>query len=69
MRTLVAEYRAACAAGNEIIATLGDADAPVTRNGKTHNLRWVLLAVIEETARHAGHADIIREQIDGRTGR
>jgi hypothetical protein len=29
----------------------------------------VLLAVIEETARHAGHADIIREQIDGQTGR
>jgi hypothetical protein len=29
----------------------------------------VILAVIEETARHSGHADIIREQIDGRTGR
>ena len=48
---------------------LSGADAPVTRNGKTHPFRWVLLAVIEETARHAGHADIIREQIDGRTGR
>jgi Protein of unknown function (DUF664) len=67
--TLRAEYRAACAASNEIIAAVGDADAPVTRNGKRHDLRWVLLAVIEETARHAGHADIIREQIDGRTGR
>ncbi len=33
------------------------------------DLRSVLLAVIEETARHAGHADIIREQIDGQTGR
>ena len=33
---------------------------------KKRDLRWVLLAVIEETARHAGHADIIREQIDGR---
>ncbi|WP_411089481.1 DinB family protein [Streptomyces sp. 061-3] len=32
------------------------------------NLRWVLLHMIEETARHAGHADIIRESIDGRTG-
>ncbi len=69
LRTLRAEYRAACAASNEVIATIGDADAPVIRNGKARNLRSVLLAVIEETARHAGHADIIREQIDGRTGR
>ena len=56
-------------ASNEIIAALGDADAPVTRDGKTHDLRWAMLAVIQETARHAGHADIIREQIDGQTGR
>jgi hypothetical protein len=69
LRTLRAEYRAACAASNEIVAAVGDADAPVVRNGKTHNLRWVLLTVIEETSRHAGHADIIREQIDGQTGR
>jgi hypothetical protein len=69
LRTLRAEYRAACAASDEIIAAIGDADAPVTRNGKTRDLRWVLLSVIEETARHAGHADIIREQIDGQTGR
>jgi len=33
------------------------------------NLRGALLAVIDETARHAGHADIIREQLDGTTGR
>ena len=69
MRTLRTEYRAACAASNDIIAAIGDADTPVTRNGKTRNLRWVLLAVIGETSRHAGHADIIREQIDGRAGR
>jgi hypothetical protein len=31
--------------------------------------RWAMLNVIQETARHAGHADIIREQIDGHTGR
>ena len=42
---------------------------PVTRNGKTRDLRWVILVVVQETARHVGHADIIREQIDGRTGR
>jgi hypothetical protein len=33
------------------------------------DLRWVVLGVIQETARHAGHADIIREQIDGQRGR
>jgi uncharacterized damage-inducible protein DinB len=33
------------------------------------NLRWVLMHLLEETARHAGHADIIRELIDGSTGR
>ena len=32
------------------------------------NLRWVLLHMIEETARHAGHADIIRETLDGSRG-
>ncbi len=39
-----------------------DADPPVS-------LRWVLMHLLEETARHAGHADIVRELIDGRTGR
>ena len=33
------------------------------------NLRWVLAHMLEETARHAGHADILRELIDGETGR
>ena len=33
------------------------------------NLRWVLVHLIEETARHAGHADVIRELLDGATGR
>jgi Protein of unknown function (DUF664) len=32
------------------------------------NRRWVLLHLLEELARHAGHADILREAIDGRTG-
>ena len=33
------------------------------------NLRWIVAHLLEETARHAGHADILREQIDGRLGR
>jgi hypothetical protein len=32
-------------------------------------LRWVLVHMVEETGRHAGHADILREQLDGETGR
>jgi hypothetical protein len=40
----------------------GAGDPPV-------NLRWVLAHLLEETARHAGHADILRELIDGSTGR
>jgi uncharacterized damage-inducible protein DinB len=38
------------------------------RNGQRFSLRWILLHLMEETARHAGHADLIRESIDGSTG-
>jgi FAD/FMN-containing dehydrogenase len=69
LRDLRAAYREACEASDEIIRTLGTADAPVDHKGKTRDLRWAMLAVIDETARHTGHADIIREQIDGQTGR
>jgi len=69
LRDLRSDYRAACDASNEIITALATADAPINSNGKRRDLRWVMLAVIDETARHAGHADIIREQIDGQTGR
>ena len=70
LQTLRSSYRAACEASNQIITGVGDADAPMAKPpAKARNLRAALLAVIEETARHAGHADIIREQIDGQTGR
>ena len=38
------------------------------RDGRHFSLRWVLLHLIEETARHAGHADFLREAIDGTVG-
>ena len=38
------------------------------RNGERRSLRWILAHMLEETARHAGHADLIRESIDGETG-
>jgi hypothetical protein len=33
------------------------------------NLRWIVMHLLEETARHVGHADLIREQLDGLVGR
>ncbi|MGH9102805.1 MAG: DinB family protein [Acidimicrobiales bacterium] len=38
------------------------------RDGERFSLRWVLLHLLEETARHAGHADLLREAIDGTVG-
>ena len=38
------------------------------RGGEHRSLRWILAHMLEETARHAGHADLIRESIDGETG-
>jgi Protein of unknown function (DUF664) len=56
------------ATSRQITAGL-DLDAPCAWPELAHhNLRWVLLHMIEETARHAGHADIIREALDGSRG-
>lgn len=41
---------------------------PSRRTGQPFNLRWILLHLVEEYARHNGHADLIREAIDGQTG-
>lgn len=50
-------------------AGLDDISARVHPRRKTaFSLRWILLHMIEETARHLGHMDILREQIDGATG-
>jgi hypothetical protein len=46
--------------------SLDDMSAPTDQyKPKPFNLRWVTIHMIEETARHAGHADLIREAIDG----
>ncbi|MDT9693571.1 DinB family protein [Streptomyces sp. P9(2023)] len=37
-------------------------------SGRTYNLRWIYVHMIEEYARHNGHADLLRERIDGATG-
>jgi uncharacterized damage-inducible protein DinB len=43
-------------------------DDTFTRRGATFSLRWILVHMIEEYARHCGHADFLRERIDGDTG-
>jgi hypothetical protein len=64
----VARYTDEIAISREITAGM-DLDAPCARQDLApYNLRWVLVHLIEETARHAGHADIIRETLDGTTG-
>lgn len=69
LRALRADYKAACAASDSIISAVADPAAVVAKAGKITHLRGVMLVVITETARHCGHADILREQTDGRTGR
>jgi len=67
--SVVADFREQIAASNEILRTF-DLDAPCRWAGMANeSVRWVALHLIEETARHAGHADIIRESIDGTRGR
>jgi hypothetical protein len=63
IESVVAYYREQIAASQEILKTV-DLDAPCARRAMAGNLRWVTVHIIEETARHAGHADIIRETID-----
>ena len=64
----VADYRQQIAISREVVAAR-DLGAKVARTDLIdQNLRYVLIHMIEETARHAGHADIIRETIDGRRG-
>jgi hypothetical protein len=67
--SVVANYRTQIAGAQEIIDTI-DLDA-FCADPKVASMtaRDVVLHMIEETARHAGHADIIRESIDGSRGR
>jgi uncharacterized damage-inducible protein DinB len=61
-------YRQTCARADEVVAA-GDLDDVVTTPwGAPVNLRAILAHMIQETARHNGHADLVREAIDGTTG-
>lgn len=75
--SVLAFYADVAAETERIVHELGDLDRPVPipkgvpwfpADEDHWSVRWVLLHLIEETARHAGHADIIRESIDGAVG-
>ncbi|MFG2870279.1 DinB family protein [Streptomyces sp. NPDC048338] len=67
---LLAEYEEQSARYRRLLAD-HDLDAKAVRplrDGRHVDLRWVILHLVEETSRHNGHLDIVRELVDGRTG-
>ena len=56
------------AAANSLDERSAHTSTEPERDGFRPDLRWILVHMIEETARHCGHADLIRERIDGATG-
>lgn len=69
---VLADYEAVAAATDELVATLPDLDAsyplppaPWFPPGASWSVRRAVLHIVAETAQHAGHADIVRESIDG----
>jgi len=68
---LITFYRTEWERSNEIARAAPSLDEPAAsreRRNTSISLRWILNHMIEETARHAGHADITRELIDGSIG-
>jgi len=68
LSTLLTDYQSQCAESRRIAARYPlDHEVPHHRFGSV-SLRWILVHMIEETARHTGQIDILREQLDGATG-
>ena len=69
---LIALYSDACETSRKAVESVESLDGlsalKYRRTGKALSLRWILVHMIEETARHNGHADLLREAIDGSTG-
>jgi uncharacterized damage-inducible protein DinB len=67
---LLAEYEQQCQLNRELVERLElDTPAKVTvRDGQTVTLGWIVLHMVEETARHNGHLDVLRELADGVVG-
>lgn len=65
---LLAAYAETRVRADAVIDELGLEDTGTAWTGQTVTLRWVLIHMVEELARHAGHADVVRELLDGATG-
>lgn len=65
---ILAYYRQARASADRAIDELALTDTGTSWSGNTVTLRWALIHMVEETCRHAGHLDILRELIDGAVG-
>jgi uncharacterized damage-inducible protein DinB len=65
---ILALYRGECDRSREIVAASASLDEVGHHPRGERSRRWILVHMIEETARHNGHADILREQLDGVTG-
>jgi hypothetical protein len=63
-----ATWRAECDHARALTAAAPSLNVSGFRGGAWFSLRWVLVHMIEEYARHNGHADLIRERLDGATG-
>jgi len=63
-----ATWRAACEQSRKAEAAAESLEVTGERRGHSFSLRWILVHMIEEYARHNGHADLLRERIDGATG-
>lgn len=64
-------YLDACDRSRVVVAESSGPDqlsAVPRRDGRYYTLRWMMMHMLEETARHAGHADFLREAVDGATG-
>jgi hypothetical protein len=66
--SVVAEYHRVCAEAREIASAYTLDDLVLHNRRGPLTLRWLYVHMIEETARHAGHADLLREAIDGTVG-
>ena len=61
-------YRETCEDSRRASRAAESLDVTGVRRGETLSLRWILTHMVEEYARHNGHADLLRERIDGQTG-
>lgn len=64
---VIAAYQAQCETSRKIASALPLTAVGQHRTGPV-NLRWVLIHMVEETGRHAGHLDLLRESLDGTVG-